>query len=297
MSDERPTVRPVNLGRLVELTHLCRNGAQSTDDVIDALDVSKRRARETILESTRISFLEEVSDEPEYTTTTVGERFVDAVEETDWARVSSILEARSPHYGEFLSLFEDGDTIESDEALELLEDRSEFTPYEYNETSLDVVGGWAQRLGAIQRNAFHGTFYAADKSDVPPNFPYVLLSIADELEESAGVNLKKRYLSIPELREHTCERLGCNRDTFDDALRTLAEQNIGRIELSGAPIDTGAKDARYGLKTIELADGEDGLVSTDQSSEQVMRGVEQLGKQYYYLAVYDRDLKFNNDDN
>jgi len=297
MSDERPTIRPVNLGRLVELTHLCRNGAQTTDDIVDALDVSKRRARETILESTRISLTEEISDKETYATTTVGERFINAVEASDWEKVNSVLKTHSPHYGEFLGLFKDGNTVDPDMALKLLEDQVEFTLYEYNETSLDVIGAWAQRLGAIQRNAFDGTFYAVEKKDVPPNFPYVLLSVADSLEESAGVNLKKRYLSIPELREHTCERLSCDRATFDDALRTLAQQNIGRIELSGAPIDTGAKEARYGLKRIELADGDGELVTTDQSSEQVMCGVEQLGKQYYYLAVYDRDLQFNNDDN
>ncbi|WP_176451151.1 hypothetical protein [Halorubrum sp. Ea1] len=296
MSDERPTVRPVNLGRLVEITHLCRNGAQSTDDVVDALGVSKRRARETILEATRISLTETISDEETYATTTIGERFIDAVEASDWERVNSVLKTHSPHYGEFLGLFEGSNTIEPDAVLKLLEDQSEFTPYEYNETSLDVIGAWAQRLGAIQRNAFDGTFYTVKESDVPPNFPYVLLSVADSLEESAGVNLKKRYLSIPELREHTCERLSCDRAAFDEALRTLAQQNIGRIELSGAPIDTGAKEARYGLKTIELADVDGELVTTDQSSEQVMRGVEQAGKQYYYLAVYDRDLQFNNND-
>ena len=297
MSDERPTIRPVNLGRLVELTHLCRNGAQTTDDIVDALDVSKQRARETILESMRISLTEEISDKETYATTTVGERFINAVEASDWEKVNSVLKTHSPHYGEFLGLFKDGNTVDPDMALKLLEDQVEFTLYEYNETSLDVIGAWAQRLGAIQRNAFDGTFYAVEKKDVPPNFPYVLLSVADSLEESAGVNLKKRYLSIPELREHICERLSCDRATFDDALRTLAQQNIGRIELSGAPIDTGAKEARYGLKRIELADGDGELVTTDQSSEQVMCGVEQLGKQYYYLAVYDRDLQFNNDDN
>ncbi len=297
MSDERATVRPVNLGRLVELTHLCQNEAQSTDDVVDTLDVSKRRARETILESARINLIEEPSNEEIYATTTVGDRFIDAVEAGNWEKVSSVLKTRSPHYREFLGLFEDGIRVEPDTALELLQNRSEFTPYEYNQTSLDVLGAWAQRLNAIQRNAFNGTFYTVNESDVPANFPYVLLSVADALEESAGVNLKKRYLSVPELREHTCENLGCDRATFDDALRTLAEQNIGRIELSGAPIDTGAKEARYGLKTIELTDSGGELVTTDQSSEQVMRGVEQLGKQYYYLAVYDRDLKFNNNDN
>jgi len=39
--------------------------------------------------------------------------------------------------------------------------------------------------------------------------------------------------------------------------------------------------------------GDDSLVSTTQSTEQVMSGIEQFGKQYYYLAVHDRDLNYD----
>jgi hypothetical protein len=119
----------------------------------------------------------------------------------------------------------------------------------------------------------------------------VLLSVYEDLEETAGVNLSQRYLSIPELREETCERLGCTRTAFDEALVNLVGQNVGKLELSGAPMDTGAKEAQLGIKQIALAD-DDGLVSTDQSTDQVMRGVEQYGKQYYYLAVHDEELTF-----
>jgi hypothetical protein len=256
-----------------------------------------RRAREAILESERISLVKETGEgEGQYYSTTIGSKFLNAIKSEDWSSVSKLLAIRSPHYGAFLGLFEEHTSLDPDTALELLTEQSEFTPYQYNQTSLDIVGGWAQRLGSIQRNAFTGTFYATDCDTMPSNFPYLLLSVVDELEERTGVNLKQRYLSIPKLREHLCERIGCNRENFDEALVALAEQNIGRVELSGAPIDTGAKDARYGLKTIELSN-DDGLVSTNQSSEQVMRGVEQFGKQYYYFAVFDRDLQFEKNDN
>lgn len=297
MSDERPTVRPVNLGRLVELAYLCARAPQATSDVVEELDVSKRRAREAILESERLRFIGRRDGKDEYyATTKVGDKFIEAVKQSDWSGVSSILASRSPHYGMFLDLFEDHETIDPERALELLDERDEFSPYKFNQTSLDVIGGWGQRLGSIQRNAFTGMFYKSARDEVPSNFPHVLLSVVDKLEESAGINLKQRYLSIPELREHTCERLGCERGAFDEALKELAQQNVGRVELSGAPIDTGAKEAQFGIKTIELNEGDDGLVSTDQSSELVMRGVEQLGKQYYYLAVYNRDLQFDNNE-
>lgn len=295
MSDERPTVRPVTLSRLVETAFLAREVPVLTSDIETELTVSTRRARESLLEAERTGLIRERGsdgDEPQYDTTTVGKEFVSAIEAEDWSRVDKILRTRSPHYGAFLEVVDDHGPIEPAAALAELEDRSTYTPYSYNETSLDIVGNWAQRLGVIQRHAFTGTFYVVDRDSVPNTFPYQLVTTAEEIEETAGIDLRQQYLSIPELREELCQRIGCSRSAFDSALTKLAEENVGRLELSGAPIDTGAKDARYGIKTISLAD-DDGIVTTEQSSEQVMRGVELLGKQYYYLAVHDTDLSFN----
>lgn len=292
MSSERPTVRPVTLARLAEVTFLAEEDPVATDTVETELDVTTRRARETILEAERINLIEERdSDEQVYVATSVGSEFVAAIQMENWSKVGNILRTRSPHYGSFVEVVEELGPLDPEEVLEELEERAKFTPYEYNETSLDVVGDWAQRLGILQRNAFTGSFYTAEKETVPATFPYQLIGAVEELEETAGVNLQQRYLSIPELREELCERIGCSRSAFDEALVELTEQNVGRLELSGAPIDTGAKDARYGIKTMRYAEDE-GIVTTEQSSEQVMSGVELLGKQYYYVTIHDDDLQF-----
>jgi hypothetical protein len=209
--------------------------------------------------------------------------------------VNDILEARSPHYNALLGTLAEIAPADLEIVLDELKAREEHTGRSYNQTSIEVLGDWGERLGRTQRNAFTGTYYPVEREDVPPNFAYQLLSVFDDLEETAGVSLRQRYLSIPELREHFCEQVGCPRDAFDEALVTLAKQNVGRVELSGAPMDTGAKDAQLGIKSMKLAES-DGLVSTDQSTEQVMRGVEQFGKKYYYLAVHDRDLSYDPDD-
>ncbi|MFC7164785.1 hypothetical protein [Halospeciosus flavus] len=60
-------------------------------------------------------------------------------------------------------------------------------------------------------------------------------------------------------------------------------------------MDTTAKDAALGIKQIELAD-DDGLVTTSQSTQQVMSGVELYDKKYYYLAVHDREITFDKED-
>lgn len=292
MSSERPTVRPVTLGRLVEVTHLCESTAQDTDAIEAALDITHRRARETLLEATRIGLLDESEDEtPVYEMTDVGDAFLTAVRDEDWPHVSSILATHSPHYGAFLDAVNECEPAPIEELLDELEAQAEFTPYSYNQTGIEVVGAWAERLGQVNRNAFTGAFYHVTEDTVPANFPYVLLEVYDDLEERAGVNLRQRYLSIPRLREALCERLNCSRAAFDEALLDVCSQNVGKLELSGAPLDSGAKESVLGIKQITRADS-DGLVSTSQSSQQVMAGVEQYGKEYYYLAVHDREITF-----
>ncbi|EMA11766.1 hypothetical protein C437_00035 [Haloarcula vallismortis ATCC 29715] len=294
MSDERPTVRPVTLSRMAELTHACEAVSKLTVDLEDELEVSHRRARETILEAKRISLLDEddSGEEPVYTTTDVGLSFLSAIRDEDWSQVSTILETRSPHYGTFIEVLENVENAGLDTLLTQLEEAQEFSSYSYNQTSVEVLGDWAERLGRVQRNAFTGNYYLVDQAAISANFHYLLLDVYDDLEERAGVDLRQRYLSIPRLREETCERLGCTRDDFDAALLELCRQNVGKLELSGAPMDTAAKDSALGIKRIALSE-EDGLVSTSQSTQQVMAGVEQFGKKYYYLAVHDRDIEYS----
>lgn len=289
---ERPTVRPVTLARLVELTNACEKEDQETEDIEATLNISHRRARETILEATRIGLVRgRNGDAEKYRISHIGEEFLDGVRSEQWQQVSKILATHSPHYGSFLDVLADVEPAQPSSVLEQLEADHEHSPHDFNQTVIEVVGDWGERLGAIQRNAFTGSYYRVERQTVPSNFPFVVMSVFDTLEETAGVNLTQRYLSIPELREHTCERLGCTREAFDEALLTLASQNVGKLELSGAPMDTGAKDAKLGIKQIDLA-ADEGLVSTDHSTEQVMKGVEQFDKQYYYLAIHDDNLTY-----
>lgn len=296
MTDTRATVRPVTLARLVETVHVCSEGACSTDTIETKLEVSHQRARETILEALRLDLLNDKTkqDEQVYETSQSGSQFLSTVQDQQWQAVSDILSLLSPHYKEFLAAVDACDSANLHSILTELQ-ANEDTPHSYNQTSVEVLGDWAERLGVIQRHAFDGKYYHVDTEINLQDFPKDFLSTFDELEETAGVDLRQRYLSIPELREAFCEQYRCSRESFDEALCDLAAQNVGRLELSGAPMDTGAKEARLGIKEIELST-DDGLVSTTHSTERVMAGVEQLGKQYYYVAVHDRDLQYQPSD-
>jgi len=295
MSSDRATMRPVTLPRLVEVTHTCADEPTATADVETRLDVSRRRARSTILEALRTGLIktdDSDANTPVYEATSTGTTFVDAVQTEAWDELSTILRTRSPHYGTFLEVLEETHPIDLDDLLVELEAATEYDTHTFNEATIDVVGDWAERLGRVNRNAFTGAYYPVKRSDVPDNFPFVLLSAFDDLEAGAGVDLRQRYLSIPELRETVCERLCCRRAAFDDALVDLVGQNVGKLELSGAPIDTGAKEAQYGIKQIAPSNA-DGLVSTTQSTEAVIAVVEQFDTRYYYLAVHDRALTYD----
>lgn len=290
MSSERPTVRPVTLARLVEVTHLCEENVRTTEEIAELLGVSRRRSRESILEALRIGLISE-EDDDRYVVSSEGRRFVSSVRQEDWSGLGSILERRSPHYGMFLCAVNAIGPADLDAILVQLEDDVEDTGYAFNQTVVEVVGDWAERLGAVQRHAFSGKYYRIEDTGIPADFHQLLLSVFKETEERAGVNLRQRYLPIPKLRENVCERIGCTRSTFDATLIDLANQNVGRIELSGAPMDSGAKESILSIKRISLA--EDGtLVSTDQSSDRVMAGVELYGKRYYYLAIHDESFEY-----
>ena len=297
---ERPTVRPVTLARLVELTNACGDRSRPTKELESDLNVTHRRARETILEAVRMGLLSATEttegEEPRYSTTQIGIQFLNAVRDEDWSQVSVLLQNSSPHYEAFLDVVDGLQPTDTDRLLERLENDHVDTPYDFNQTSIDVLGDWGERLGTIQRNAFTGSYYRPKDDCVDEEFPAVLISVFRDHEETTGIDLRQRYLSIPELREYTCERLRCTRTDFDNALLSLAGQNVGKLELSGAPVDTGAKEAQLGIKQISRDDA-GGLVSTDQSTDRIMSGVEQYGKQYYYLAIHEPDLTFTQESN
>ncbi|WP_049948016.1 hypothetical protein [Candidatus Halobonum tyrrellensis] len=292
MSDDRATVRPITLARLVETAYVCQSEAYSTTDIEERLDVSHRRARSVLLEALRIGLLDGSDDA--YTTTGTGSSFVDATTAQNWSQVNSILESGSPHYAMFLDVVREIGPARLETVLDALERNAEPSSYTYNQASVEVLGDWAERLETVQRNAFTGEYYYPTENKQLADFAEILLGTLDDLEETTGAGMRQRYLSIPEVRETFCAHQQISRETFDRALETLAQQNVGRLELSGAPMDTSAKEASYGIKEIALADGDE-LVSTSQSTDKVMQGVEQYGKQYYYLTIHDRNLTYDHE--
>ena len=292
MSEHRATIRPVNIARLVEVVAVCEDAVETIDVIGEVLEASHRRAAEVTAEAKRIGLLEKSTSDPDsYTISRLGEDFLRAVRREDWPRVSSLLSEHSPHYSIARETLKDMGSATDVELLEQLNDQQ--TPYRFNETGVDVVCDWAERLGDIQRHAFTGRYYVVERKEhLSTEFDSVLLVAYRELDDSVGLDVRQHYVSVPRLRERVCERLRCTRDAFDEALISLVDKNIGKLELTGAPRDTTAKDAVLGIKRIEVTDAGT-VVSTVQSTDRVLRGIEYRNKKYYYFVDHrpERQIK------
>lgn len=292
MTAGRPTLRPVTLARLIEAVYLCRSTPRSSESIADAIDVTDRRCRETVLEACRLALLREAEPGPQgqmYSSTDIGDRFLRFVQSEQWTEVSRVLRSQSPHYEAYLAVVESDAPMTPEEILERLQSSEASNPRTYNQTSIDVLCDWAERLGPVQRNAFTGRYYTVKDPQNTDNFIACLVSTYDEFDHATGLGMRQHYVSIPLLREHVCERLKWPRDAFDPALLELFDQNIGRMDLHGTIRDTGAKDARFGIKTIDLTETEQ-LVTTTHTTDRVMLGLERKGRQFFYLELLDHDL-------
>lgn len=296
MTTSRPTLRPVTLSRLIEVTDYCLNAPRTTVDVEHQFKLTRNRARETVLEAARIGLLTEgtpttTSSDNHYVTTQRGTTLLKTVQAEEWAEVSRLLAAGSHHYRTYLRTIREAGPVLTDEVLKHLRQCEERENTRYNATAVDILNDWAERLQVVQRNTFTGAVYAPEHTTASEGFPAHLNEAYDSMNHETGVSLQRQYVPIPELREYTCQFARLSRDAFDDALATVAKRNVGTVELIGAPIDTEAKSAPYGIRKISTSD-DDGLVTTTQSSERTMQPVILDGKKYYHLTIHDNDITY-----
>lgn len=286
----RETLRPVTLKRIIEVTNLCPSESTATiSDLKNSLDISENRTKEAVSEMERTSLLE--NDDNKLRLTEPGNRLQEGYESEDWSEVHSVLYDNSPHYHIFIDQLESNEKkhgLTADELLEELKGQRE--GLRFNKTGLDVITDWGERLGAIQRNVFEERYYTV-LNPRDQSFVEVLQAEYSDMDVERGIGMNTRHVSIPEIRERVCERMRMTRGNFDQRLTEMYLENIGKMELSGAPIDTQAKDSRYGIKTIEKVE-EAGIATSDMNTDRVLDGISlDDGKMYYYLAIFGQFME------
>jgi len=281
----RVSMRPVTLKRIIEVCNLALSNKMVDETlIIQKLKTSSERAKELLFEIERIKVLERgvggfVANDNTLT-------IMDAFEREDWQVFHEYLIQNYSFYQQFIELL--GAHINDEKGLSISEmiEEAKIKKLQLNQTAIEVLQNWCERLGMLQRHLYTKRFYLL-KKEKPDSiqFENAVKGSYRILNTARGLGLKLMYVEIPRLREEVCEKLKILRETFDVLFKKLYYKSIGRMELSGAPMITAAKKSPLSIRMIKTSKKEDILAPyLDLAKER--KGVEIGGKSYYYVAMH-----------
>jgi len=281
---ERKTIRPVTLRRVIEICSLAMK-MKEIDIIIvsQKLGTSLSRAREIVLEVEKMGLLSHHGDNFVPSGNTA--KFLEHFENDRWDKIHEYFLKNYQFYGDFIHVLEAH--INDDKGLSMNEinEESKSLKLSLNQTAVEVLSDWCDRLGVIQRHLFTRRLYLIKRGEVDPEtFRAALVRCYREFSFSRG--RRGIFLEIPTIRENLCEQLKITREAFDEILRLTYLENVGKIELSGAPIITLAKKSPLSEKKMRF-ERKDAILSPKFEVTREREGLTVGQKAYYYLAVHE----------
>jgi hypothetical protein len=281
----RNTIRPVTLKRVIETSSIATKTKNiNTTTISKELSVSSERAKEIILELELMGLL--TNKERNYLPNNNTEKFLEYFENEHWNKIHEYFDSNYRFYHDYIKILQSNI---SGKGLTLIEikDNSIKEKLSLNQTAVEVLSDWCERLGIIQRHLFTRRIYLSKSCATNENskiFKEVLLKYYREF--SISNQRRGIFMEIPTLREDICEKLNISRKSFDEMLRNLFFENIGKIELSGAPITTLAKKSPLSEKKMVIQ-GKDAILSPKFEAAKEREGLIVSQKAYYYMAIHE----------
>jgi len=278
----RVCMRPVSLGRLVDIARITESMSSITPEIVSQkLACSESRACEILDELCDLKML--TKQNKIYFITDNIRLFRTAVVTENWEEVHRLF-LDHVHYKAYYEMVGKLRSATLDTLFNELEKQN--TPH-FNRTCVEIVADWAERISSVQRNVVSGEIYPVISHKV--QFKDELIKTYNELNITSNIFMKQIYVEIPKLRECVCQKCCLARNIFDTELVKLFLKNIGKIELSGAPLTTHAKKTSKKIKYVTSISFSDRL-SMKLISNQYLFGIEIDGRMYYYLAYHGGQL-------
>jgi len=285
---ERKTMRPVTLRRVIEICSLATKTKKVDIAIVSQrLAVGPSRAKEIILEVTRMALLE--SHDDVYTANANTIKFLEYFENEYWDKVHEHFLTNYQFYRNFIRILESH--VKNDKGLSMNEIEEDSTRHglNLNRTAVEVLASWCERLSVIQRHLYTKRFYLIGNEMVnSKTFRTALVRCYREISVSRWQ--KRIFVEIPVIRENLCEQMKIPRDVFNEMLQAVYLNNVGKIELSGAPITTLAKKSPLSEKKMK-SDGKEAILSPRFEVKRVREGLTVGRKSYYYIAIHENILK------
>lgn len=277
----RQTMRPVTLSRVAETAYFAeKTPSFSRQELAVVLKSSEDRGKEIAEEVVNMDLLKKEDDR--YTKTTKCSRFLILVRSNNWTGIHEMMMDYS-FYQTFFTTLKESDPSTPEEILTLLQASS----IPFNQASRDVLCDWGERLGSVQRNIFTNQYFTTRPLATP--FVPTFLEVYQSLNIKTGLSLRQRYVEIPKVREHVCQKLRISRDIFDTHFVQFCMKNIGKIELAGAPVTTHAKRSANKVKNVQFIELPDKM-TMKLSSNHFLNGLKIGPKSYYYVAYHGGEL-------
>lgn len=279
----RKTIRPITLRRVIEVCSLAsRSKGIDVLGVSQKLGVSGSRAEEIVLEVEKMGLLTHLDER--YVTNPNTAEFLECFENEQWEKIHEYFLKNYQFYRDFFCILESHFNDSKGLTFDDIKKESADRQLSLNQTAIEVLSDWCDRLGTIQRHLYTRRLYSTEAKVEPEAFKNVLVKYYKELSRVQG--RRAVFVEIPMIREDLCERLKLPRKTFDKMLRSVYLENIGRMELSGAPIVTLAKKSPLSEKKIKR-DGKTAIFAPKYEIQREREGLAVGPKSYYYLAIYD----------
>jgi len=281
---ERKTMRPVTLRRVIEICSLATKTKKVNITIVcEKLGVGLSRAREVILEVVKMGLLKNIDDT--YMTNDNTIKLLEYFQNERCDKIHEYFLANYRFYRDFIRILKDNANKDKGLSINEIKEESLKRKLSLNQTAVEVLADWCERLGVVQRHLYSKRFYLIRNKVVNPNvFRTALVRCYRELSISRG--WKGTFVEIPTIRENLCEQLKVLRRVFDEMLRITYLENVGKIELSGAPITTLAKKSPLGEKKMKPG-GKDAILSPKFEVKREREGLMVGRKSYYYLAVHE----------
>jgi len=249
------------------------------------LHTSQVRARELLFEIEQMRVIEKSAEGFVANKNTV--RLIEAFENEDWKAFHKYFLCNYSFYQQFIELLRTHIDEERGLSIGEMKEEAKMKQFQLNQTAIEVLQNWCERLGVLQRHLYTKRFYLLKEEPSSKQFRGIVQSSYQLLNTVRSLGLKLTYVEIPRLREEVCEKMRVTRETFDTLFRRLCRDSVGMIELSGAPTITVAKKSPLSIRKIK-ADRKQNILSPYLDLAKERRGIEIGGKSYYYVAIHQK---------
>lgn len=281
---ERKTMRPVTIRRVIEVCSIALNQKVDVTIVSNTLNLSLSRAKEIILEVERMKLLSRAENFWKANSNT--KKILEHYRENRWRKIHEYFVANYQFYRDFIKILERHKNEEKGMSIDKIREEAVDNDINLNQTSLEVLADWCERLGVIQRHLYNGRLYLINRKGFCSEERFLSILLEIYHKNTARKWFRETFIEIPLVREEICERLKISRIFFDRTMRQIYFKNIGKIELSGAPIITHAKNSPLSEKKMSYEET-NVLISPKFKLKKKREGLTIGRKCYYYLAIHE----------